>query len=55
MALRGEPVTADRWDDLVTLFGPSGAYSGCWCTWWRLGAAEWTAAGTDGRREVLHG
>lgn len=52
--LRCEPVTADRWDDLVALFGPSGAYSGCWCTWWRLGSADWSAAGTDGRRTVMH-
>jgi len=48
-----EPVTADRWDDLERLFGPSGAYSGCWCTWWRLAAKEWDAAGNAGRRAVL--
>lgn len=35
------PVTPDRWDDLVHLFGEDrGAYSGCWCMWWRLTAAE---------------
>jgi hypothetical protein len=25
------PVTPDRWDDLVMLFGERGASSGCWC------------------------
>ena len=24
------PVTPDRWPDLERLFGPRGAYSGCW-------------------------
>ncbi|HEX4906133.1 MAG TPA: GNAT family N-acetyltransferase [Acidimicrobiales bacterium] len=48
-----EPVTADRWDDLERLFGPSGAYSGCWCTWWRLSAKDWDAAGNEGRRAHL--
>lgn len=49
-----EPVIPDRWDDLVTLFGPNGAYSNCWCTWWRLSAKTWDAAGPDARREQLH-
>ncbi|HVM52423.1 MAG TPA: GNAT family N-acetyltransferase [Acidimicrobiales bacterium] len=48
-----EPVTPDRWDDLERLFGASGAYSGCWCTWWRLGSKEWEAAGSAGRRQHL--
>jgi ribosomal protein S18 acetylase RimI-like enzyme len=37
-----EPLTGDRWDDLVDLFerrGPRGgmglAGNGCWCMWWR--------------------
>jgi GNAT superfamily N-acetyltransferase len=49
-----EPVDAARWDDLVALFGPNGAYSNCWCTWWRLSAKEWDAAGASARREHLH-
>jgi ribosomal protein S18 acetylase RimI-like enzyme len=28
-------LTAERWQDLVSLFGPSGAYGNCWCAWWR--------------------
>ena len=38
--MRIEPVTAERWDDLERLFGPNGAYSDCWCTWW-----TWRSAG----------
>jgi hypothetical protein len=25
------PATAERWKDIETLFGPKGAYAGCWC------------------------
>lgn len=34
------PLTAERWGDLVDLFGPSGAFANCWCTWWRQTGAE---------------
>lgn len=51
--MRIEPLTAERWDDLVALFGPSGAYSGCWCTWWRLSSKEFDAVGAEARRERL--
>ncbi|MFQ5918573.1 MAG: GNAT family N-acetyltransferase [Thermoplasmata archaeon] len=34
------PLTPERWGDLETLFGKSGAWGGCWCMWWRLSAAE---------------
>ena len=38
------PLTPDRWDDLVDLFGPDrGANSGCWCMWWRMPSADWKA------------
>ncbi len=33
------PLTPDRWDDLETLFGPRGAYVGCWCMFWRVSRA----------------
>lgn len=29
------PLTPDRWSDLEIVFGPSGAYCGCWCMYWR--------------------
>lgn len=38
--LEVHPLTADRWADVVELFGPSGAFSNCWCTWWRQTGGE---------------
>lgn len=34
------PVTPERWPDLEQLFGPKGAYGGCWCMWFRLRRQE---------------
>jgi GNAT superfamily N-acetyltransferase len=53
MALRVEPVTAERWRDLVELFGPNGAYSNCWCTWWILTGRDWEAATGSQRKKVI--
>jgi GNAT superfamily N-acetyltransferase len=53
MGLRIVPATPDRWDDLCRLFGPSGAYSNCWCTWWILSAGEWDATPAAERRALL--
>jgi GNAT superfamily N-acetyltransferase len=47
------PVTPERLDDVVTLFGPNGANSGCWCMWWRMPHKDWTALGKDGRRAAF--
>jgi GNAT superfamily N-acetyltransferase len=47
------PVTPDRWDDLEKLFGPHGAYSGCWCMWWRLSRAEFGRQSAEQRRVGL--
>ncbi|HEY5658280.1 MAG TPA: GNAT family N-acetyltransferase [Myxococcota bacterium] len=43
MALAFHPLTPDRWPDLVELFGPSGAYSGCWCMYLRAPTREFEA------------
>lgn len=51
------PVTADLWDELAAFFGASGAYSNCWCAWWRVTSNEFAsgcASGGAGNREVLH-
>ena len=40
-ALRVQPASADRWDDLAKLAGERGFYSGCWCMWWRVTSKEW--------------
>ncbi|MGH9894304.1 MAG: GNAT family N-acetyltransferase, partial [bacterium] len=42
-----------RWSDLEKLFGPNGAYSNCWCTWWILAGKEFSAALPGERRSVL--
>ncbi len=48
------PVTAERWNDLADLFGPNGAYSNCWCTWWIFTGREFDQATPAERRLVLH-
>jgi GNAT superfamily N-acetyltransferase len=42
------PLTAERWPDLVALFGANGAYSGCWCMYLRESAAEFEACCPEG-------
>ena len=51
--LRIEPATAERWDDVIALFGPTGAYSNCWCTWWMWRSAEWDRRSGAQRRNEL--
>ena len=53
MTLEVHPVTPDRWDDLVALFGERGAYDGCWCTWWRQTSSEYSANRGEGNRAIL--
>ena len=38
-----KPLTSNNWNDFETLFGPKGAYGGCWCMWWRLPRKEFEA------------
>ena len=33
------PLTPDLWPALEDLFGENGACGGCWCMYWRIGAA----------------
>jgi GNAT superfamily N-acetyltransferase len=50
------PATAERWSNLETLFGKSGAYAGCWCMFWRLERAtfkELKGAGTKATLENM--
>ena len=47
------PLTADRWADFEKLFGPRGAYGGCWCMFWRLRSSENARnKGEDNKREM---
>jgi ribosomal protein S18 acetylase RimI-like enzyme len=41
------PVTAARWPELEGFFGPSGAYSHCWCAWWRVSSSEFKEGCAD--------
>lgn len=50
------PVTAAGWDELAAFFGPSGAYSNCWCAWWRVSAKEFSTGCSSngaGNRDAL--
>src|SRR3712207_3339750 len=51
--LRVEPVTRERWPDLVKLFGSRGACGGCWCMAWRRSKAEWERGKGAGNRAAL--
>jgi GNAT superfamily N-acetyltransferase len=39
MTLTIRPLTLDLWPALEDLFGEKGACNGCWCMYWRIGAA----------------
>ena len=39
MKLDIRPLTADLWPAFEDLFGKRGACNGCWCMYWRIGAA----------------
>jgi GNAT superfamily N-acetyltransferase len=47
------PLTPDRWAALEALFGPHGAYAGCWCMWWRLSRAEFGRQSGEQRKAGL--
>ncbi len=39
LRLTVRPLTPDLWPALEDLFGTKGACNGCWCMYWRIGAA----------------
>jgi len=50
------PLTPVRWPALEDLFGTLGACNGCWCTYWRIGAAYRTRPHEENKaafREVV--
>jgi GNAT superfamily N-acetyltransferase len=54
--VRVAPLSAERWDDLVALFGPKGAYGGCWCMFFRRPKPAWSAGCREngrGNRQAL--
>lgn len=52
-AVSFQPLTPDRWKDLERLFGPNGAYGGCWCMWWRTTRRAFEENGSEGNRRAL--
>jgi GNAT superfamily N-acetyltransferase len=52
-ALRCEPATARRVDDLPLVLGERGGPGGCWCMFWRQTNAEWRATGPAERRRAM--
>jgi GNAT superfamily N-acetyltransferase len=56
--LEVKPLTRERWPDLERLFGPSGAYSNCWCAFQRVSGREFSAGCANrgaGNRALLRG
>lgn len=46
-----KPLTPALWPDFEELFGPRGAYGGCWCMYWRITRKEFeTCQGEKNRR-----
>ncbi len=52
-SVRVEPLTPERWGDLVALFGPRGACGGCWCMWWRRRRSEFEKGKGAGNRRAM--
>jgi GNAT superfamily N-acetyltransferase len=44
---------ASRWDDVVGLFGPNGAYANCWCMWWRMRSTDFDRAAPRSKRDAM--
>jgi GNAT superfamily N-acetyltransferase len=51
--LEFHPLMKERWSDFEGLFGAHGAYSGCWCMWWRLTRREFEMGQGEGNREAI--
>ncbi len=47
------PATSANWSDVEVLFGPKGAYAGCWCMFWRRDRAEFKRDKGEGNRKML--
>ena len=48
-----KPLTPPLWPDFEKLFGPRGAYGGCWCMWWRLTRSEFEKGQKEGNRLAM--
>ena len=48
-----KPLTPSSWADFENLFGPKGAYGGCWCMWWRLPRKEFESGQGESNRIAM--
>ncbi len=53
MAYEIRPASADAFEDVEAVFGPNGAWSGCWCQWNRLTNAEFQRRNYEPNRLAL--
>ncbi|WP_309112440.1 GNAT family N-acetyltransferase [Saccharothrix sp.] len=51
--MKAVELTEETWPLLVELFGPNGAVTGCWCTFFLRDSAGWRAGKGDGNRDFL--
>jgi GNAT superfamily N-acetyltransferase len=49
------PLTPDRWDDFERLFGPRGAFSGCWCMWPRMRGKDFNSRKNPENKAAMKG
>jgi GNAT superfamily N-acetyltransferase len=49
------PLTIERWEDFMSLFGPRGACAGCWCMYWKLKRKDFELLKGDGTRQLMRG
>ncbi len=49
-----QPLTPERWPDLVKLFEHHGNPGYCWCMTWRAASAEYQRLTSTGRKRALH-
>lgn len=47
------PLTPNCWDDFVELFGPNGAYGGCWCMFWRITRKEFNQNCGEANKQAM--
>lgn len=49
------PVDASTWPLFEELFGPDGVEGGCWCSYFKLTAREFSDTGSAGHRRLMKG
>lgn len=49
-SLTFHPLTTDRWDDFVSVFGQNGACGGCWCMYWRASGKAFSTSSREQKR-----